>query len=79
MKRDYRQFVAAAAQFMHYPHPEREQRWLARLGFNQGEISIPRGASRGGKPIGPQLMAAPGQDCKLLAIAARVEALLGAG
>jgi hypothetical protein len=60
MKRDYR-LCAAAAQFVHYPHPEREQRWLARLGFNQGEISSRCGAFRGGKPIGLQLMTARGR------------------
>lgn len=43
---------------------------------NVPAISIPCGASGQGKPIGLQLVAAPGQDYKLLDIAARVDALL---
>ena len=52
MKRDYREFVRAAAQLQGYAFPEREERWLARLGNNQREIDAFHAAPEpGGHPV----------------------------
>jgi Asp-tRNA(Asn)/Glu-tRNA(Gln) amidotransferase A subunit family amidase len=52
MKRDYRDFARAAAQFQDYAFPEREQRWLGRLGANQREIDAFHSAPEpGGHPV----------------------------
>jgi aspartyl-tRNA(Asn)/glutamyl-tRNA(Gln) amidotransferase subunit A len=40
-------------------------------------LSLPVGQTRGGLPIGAQLAAAPGQEARLLAIAAALEAAVG--